>query len=108
MANKKYVLKVNNTEPDEFGNVSVEGGTTGDYIPLSGTEEGKPVTGVITGSNEFNKQGDRKAFAQLSDVYDSQSYSTNETKTGGTWIDGKPIYTITQLTADPIPEDIET
>lgn len=27
------------------------GGTTGDYIPLSGTEEGKPVTGPIETSN---------------------------------------------------------
>ena len=26
------------------------------------------------------------------DVYDANSYSTDEIKTGGTWIDGKPIY----------------
>ena len=37
------------------------------------------------------------------DVYDANSYSTDEIKTGGTWIDGKPIYTITQLTADLAP-----
>ena len=37
------------------------------------------------------------------DVYDANSYSTDEIKTGGTWIDGKPIYTITQLTVDTPP-----
>lgn len=57
----------------------------------------------IVGSNEFSKQGDRKAFAQLSDVYDANSYSTDEIKTGGTWIDDKDIYTITQLTSDTPP-----
>ena len=29
-------------------------------------------------------------------VAESLSYSTTEQKTGGTWIDGKPIYKITQ------------
>ena len=67
-------------------------GATGDYIPLTGTEDGKPVTGPIIANAEFDKQEDRKAFAQLSDVYDAVSYSTDEIKTGGTWIDGKPIY----------------
>lgn len=38
----------------------------------------------------------------------ANSYSTTETKTGGTWIDGKPLYKKTQLTSDPIPSDIET
>lgn len=51
-----------------------------------------PGSKGIIGNQEFNKQGDRKSFAQLSDVYDSNSYSTDEIKTGGTWIDGKPIY----------------
>ena len=46
----------------------------------------------ILGFQEFEKQGNRNAFAQLSDVYDANSYSTTEIKTGGTWIDGKPIY----------------
>ena len=46
----------------------------------------------ILGNFEFNKQSDRLAFSQLSDVYDANSYSTEETKIGGTWIDGKPIY----------------
>ena len=52
------------------------------------TETSKGFTAITV----FNKQGDRKAFAQLSDVYDANSYSTTETLTGGTWIDGKPIY----------------
>lgn len=51
-----------------------------------------PQSKGILGNEEFNKQGDRRAFAQLADVYDSNSYSTEEIKTGGTWIDGKPIY----------------
>lgn len=157
MANKKYVLKVNNTEPDEFGNVSVGGGgTTGDYIPLSGTEVGKPVTGplkfigsigtlicetdslssldlsegysILNGKQVYiGNVNDSKNYIRIDDdggiiIYDNSnqggingqdyygeyyynnsytqkkyvdqatSYSTTETKTGGTWIDGKPIY----------------
>ena len=42
------------------------------------------------------------------EVVYNQNYSTEETKTGGTWIDGKPIYTITQLTTDAPPSDMET
>ena len=33
----------------------------------------------------------------------NNSYSTSETLTGGTWIDSKPIYAITQLTGDAPP-----
>lgn len=171
------------------------GGGAGDYIPLSGTEAGKPVTGFIATSaeggfgytsdegTEYNlytyEQGsteiataylrpdnltfavsnlelhtetggsykgfigicvinnqsyiddghydidncaglysdddysnnfpeNKLIYAQRSYVDRANSYSTTETKTGGTWIDGKPIYTITKLTADPIPADIET
>lgn len=32
-----------------------------------------------------------------------ENYSSTETKTGGTWIDDKDIYTITQLTVDTPP-----
>lgn len=101
MANKKYVLKVNNTEPDEFGNVSVEGGGTGiqsiqegDNISIDNTDPLNPIVsttgggdsgltleearqngniieGMILGTEEFYKDGDRTAFAQLSDVYDN-------------------------------------
>ena len=56
-----------------------------------GEEYVEDFKGII-GNREFNKQGDRLAFAQLGDVYDANSYSTNEIKTGGTWIDGRPIY----------------
>ena len=66
------------------------------------TLNGPSRKGII-GNVEYDKLGDRNAFAQLSDVYDANSYSTDETKTGGTWIDGKPIYIITQLTADTPP-----
>lgn len=165
------------------------GGKTGDYIPLTGTEEGKPVTGDLNFGSiayedrklfGFNAQGkeyglklgyntgfygensegysgligldgraapfmnfygegynnyitiseesviiesnnplfkgiytgqdfsdidpeNKKIYAQRSYVDRANSYSTEETKTGGTWINGKPIYTITQLTADTPP-----
>lgn len=48
MANKKYVLKVNNTEPDEFGNVSVECG--GDFevdISTKAEIDGSNITDTI-------------------------------------------------------------
>ena len=34
---------------------------------------------------------------------DSNSYSTDEIKTGAKWIDGKVIYKITKLISDPAP-----
>lgn len=46
---------------------------------------------------------DKFIFVQRSYVDKSNSYSTEEIKTGGTWIDDKDIYTITQLTADTPP-----
>ena len=114
------------------------------FIPLTGTEEGKPVTGSIEieqyiplwfkdlnqedrifeiipddGSWNFRQHNsdysfDRNinignAFGIISDEYfgatyvdnsyiqkkyvdQANSYSTEETKTGGTWTNGKPIY----------------
>ena len=162
------------------------GGTTGDFIPLTGTEEGKPISGnllfqledvddndepieIFAGliideegralelgagdpvslsstsvssyydnleldfslagdpglSLNFSTSGismydrvlnkglyaedyyganyDDNTYVQKKYVDKTNSYSTDETETGGTWIDGKPIYTITQLTADPAP-----
>lgn len=79
-------ITVDNTDPAN-PTISVEGG--GDFIPLSGTEEGKPVTGIITGNEEFNKQGDRKAFAQMSDVYDSTDNLKNVVNVGN--YSAKPI-----------------
>lgn len=140
----------------EIGGESGGGGTTGDYIPLRGTEVGKPVTNkivfidnedagivseseIIRGAVTFSDEGtqissrdkinnktfaifvrDRKViiddYSDSSDVVgitgtsyyganytdntyvqkkyvdDANSYSTDEIKTGGTWIDGKPIY----------------
>jgi len=51
---------------------------------------GKPVTFTI----EYTKTTDTASspVAQLSVINDNNSYSTEETLTGGTWIDGKPIY----------------
>lgn len=157
------------------------GGTTGDYIPLSGTEVGKPVTGTVYLNNDvyfstedentsfgfdggqmfittdfYNGGGttsnnvyiglyqnrlnipdlplysgfflqsigvngeagvgfysaqdhsdvvpeDKFIYAQRSYVDKANSYSIDETLTGGTWIDDKDIYTITQLTVDTPP-----
>ena len=75
-------------------------------------EDNEVSTKGLIGKIEFNKQGYRRAFAQLSDVYDANSYSTTETLTGGTWIDGKPIYrkvfeNILISSASPIIEDAE-
>lgn len=106
------------------GATTSSGGITGDYIPLTGTEVGKPVTGgLLFGSNDLtteitagqiefrhvsgkystlfsggegyfkfpDKTRDIFILATLDDI-PNNSYSTQETKTGGTWIDGKPIY----------------
>lgn len=56
--------------------VTVAGSTidTGErppFVPLSGTLELHPVTGPIIGSEEFDKEGNRKALAQISDVEDA-------------------------------------
>jgi len=47
-------------------------------------------------------------YAQRAYVNRAVSYSTDETVTGGTWIDGKPIYTIVKLTLEADPANIET
>ena len=70
-------------------NTAVSLGVSQSDVEINSTH---PDSKGLVGNREFNKQGERKAFAQLSDVYDAISYSTNEIKTGGTWIDGKPIY----------------
>lgn len=44
-------ISVNGEFADEYGNIEIEGGTGGDYIPLTGTEVGKPVTGNIILNN---------------------------------------------------------
>lgn len=175
----------NGTVGNPLSAESVGGGTTGDYIPLSGTEVDKPITGDIEFTDNKKISWESKglifnflfsgAFATLSNNYNSKtlslssdlinyeddnnesisvlfysteqdyssikiqnnnptnlfrglvgniyygdnytdntciqklyadkqhSYSTTEIKTGGTWIDGKPIYTITQFTADTPP-----
>ncbi len=65
MASKKYILKVNNTEPDEFGNVSVSGGGTGiqsiqegDNITVDNTDPLNPIVnfdGTIISKFVFNE-----------------------------------------------------
>lgn len=65
------------------------------YMPMNGAEETSigfysttDHSRMSTGGNEF----DKLIYAQRSYVDKANSYSTDEIKTGGTWIDGKPIY----------------
>ena len=44
-----------------------------------------------------------KAVVTKEYVNQANSYSTTEIKTGGTWVDNKPLYKKTQLTSDPAP-----
>jgi hypothetical protein len=104
----------------------------GNFIPLTGTEVGSPVTGDIDvndqvfightdgdfssyvglnytedngivvnddysnkglhGSTYYGANYDDNTYVQKQYVDNANSYSTTETLTGGTWIDGKPIY----------------
>lgn len=47
-------------------------------------------------------------YAQRSYINKMNSYSMEEVKTGGKWIDNKPLYKITQPTVYDIPSNIET
>lgn len=65
------------------------------YVPMNGEEEnsigffsGIDHSKMSTGNNE----SDKLIYAQRSYVDKANSYSIDEIKTGGTWIDGKPIY----------------
>jgi hypothetical protein len=71
---------------DENGNVNEQGTTATDVVVQGNTQ---PVTSDAVAT----------AIQQGSDIYatkgmvrDAVSYSTDEQPTGGTWIDGKPIY----------------
>jgi hypothetical protein len=75
---------------DENGNVNEQGTTATDVVVQGNTQ---PVTSDAVAT----------AIQQGSDIYatkeyvnDVVSYSTTEQLTGGTWIDGKPIYKITK------------
>ena len=62
------------------------------------------ATNVITeDSDTVAFTGNGTAGNPLSAKGYNGSYSTTETLTGGTWIDGKPIYKITQPTIDTPP-----
>jgi hypothetical protein len=71
---------------DENGNINEQGTTATDVVVQGNTQ---PVTSDAVAT----------AIQQGSDIYatkeyvnDVVSYSTDEQPTGGTWIDGKPIY----------------
>lgn len=65
------------------------------------------LTSIIS-KNESVKINELKGNIFEIDVSSVHSYFINEIKTGQFWIDGKPIYTITKLTTDPVPTNIET
>lgn len=181
-------ISIDNTDPLNPIVSTTGGGTTGNYIPLTGTEVGKPVTGLIeligggitlgnssyivvgnawrvTNSGDIGVSNDRfvitgenvqisviavnnsftirsgtsyirttyngsyntillgtdpnssglegiyywgdkytdNCFIQKKYADKQHSYSETEIKTGGTWIDNKPLYKKTQLTSDPAP-----
>lgn len=50
--------------------------------------------------------GDAKGLITKEYFNSKVSYSTTETKTGSTWIDGKAIYRVVKLTVDPDPSNI--
>lgn len=61
-----------------------------------------------TNDTRFSLPADKETGNYILSTTQDNSYSINEIKTGATWINGKPIYTITQLTANAIPADMET
>ena len=63
--------------------------------------KGRGLIENLTGTDLLEIKDDVEVIYNL-------DYSTEETLTGGTWIDGKPIYTITQLTTDAPPTGMET
>lgn len=54
---------------DQVLEIGGGGGTTGDFIPLTGTEEDKPVTGDI----EFTKNSYDKGFKQINEETDVEN-----------------------------------
>lgn len=65
------------------------------YIPMNGAEETSiGFSGSIDHSDRTSGsvESDKLIYAQRSYVDRANSYTINETLTGGTWIDGKPIY----------------
>ena len=65
------------------------------YIPMNGAEESSVgFMGSIdhSDSTSGSAESDKLIYAQRGYVDRANSYTINETLTGGTWIDGKPIY----------------
>ena len=61
------------------------------------------VLWCIKATSSYVSDTENTLFNQIKDYVDQgQSYSTTETLTGGTWIDGKPIYRITLQTTSSI------
>lgn len=73
------------------GATTSSGGTTGDYIPLAGTEEGKPVTGKIQTSEDIDiLEYDSNSLVPKIYVDSQHIYSSQETIIGEYL--GKPLY----------------
>ena len=65
------------------------------YIPMNGAEEysvGFTSSMDHSDNTSGSAENDKFIYTQRSYVDKANSYSTDEIKTGGTWIDGKPIY----------------
>ena len=70
------------------------------YISISNVD---PLFIGLEGTYYYGANYNDNTYIQKLYADKQHSYSTDEIKTGGTWIDGKDIYTITQLTAETPP-----
>lgn len=85
--------------PNNYFSLSfAEGGISFNYMDTVNPQNIRNVSfggsvGLI-GSNDFSSSHpqNKRIYAQRAYVDKANSYSTDETLTGGTWIDGKPIY----------------
>ena len=86
-----YTLDINDNSSDKTYTLNVANARTGDTNTTHGKQKAvyvyiKATSGLAENQQE-NVLNDVKGY-----VDSSNSYSTNEVKTGGKWIDGKPIY----------------
>lgn len=79
------------------------------YVDADGnvTSQGSTPTNTIASGNYQPATSDGVAQA-IAGISGGGSYSTTETLTGGTWIDGKPIYRLTINYNNSIPQDSYT
>jgi hypothetical protein len=92
--NKKSInMIVPGVDQDNYGSFNLgNGGMLVDGF--KGDEEGENIFVGLTSPNDYSNIDltNKLIYAQRSYVDKANSYSTDETLTGGTWIDDKPIY----------------